>query len=140
MKNFVLGVVIAWSCTTIAEVCSSTEFQSYANVKTSVTFFMEHPGASPSPLEKAVGGVGDSAAITILKGYSDADLARPEKAKQALVVLHMAFSDPHLIGVCSDRQPRFTMLLLDHLAELHQRHTFSAEIENTRAFVTQHSR
>ena len=83
---------------------------------------------------------GDMASVAILKNYSDEDLSSRDKAKQALVVVQMAFSFPHLIETCSDGHPRFTALLLGRLLELNKGNGLAVEIEDTRAFVKQRSR
>lgn len=98
---------------------------------------MANPGIVPSVDEKAVMRAGDAAAIAILKTYSDKQLSSPLMAKQAGLVLRMAFSYPRLISACSDQRPRVTMLLLDHLLSLNKENDTFEEIKNAKAFITQ---
>ena len=45
------------------------------------------------------------------------DLKSPEKVRQVLLILNMAFATPQLISAQSDRRPTAAMLLLDHLSK-----------------------
>ena len=98
---------------------------------------MANPAIVQSVAEKAVMRAGDSAAIAILKTYSDKQLSSPAMAKQAIFVMRMAFSYPRLISACSDEKPRVTMLLLDHLLKLSKETDTIREIQNAKAFITQ---
>jgi hypothetical protein len=61
---------------------------------------------------------GDLVAVAILQTLSDKQMASPEILKMVLVILRDAFGCPNrCVATTSDRQPRVTSLLLDHLYE-----------------------
>jgi hypothetical protein len=85
--------------------------------------------------EKAINRSGDSAAIILLDTWPDELLDSPEKIKNALFVLRTAFPERRIATVCSDREPRVTMLLLSHLVHLKSAAQLSKEIQATRTAI-----
>lgn len=132
----IVAGVMLFSLAALGQDCSLDDFESFTNVKSSVGFLMSHPGFILSWYEKAVMRAGDSAAIAILKMYSDEELASAPAAKQAASVVQMAFSLPRIISACSDRKPRATMLLLDHLLILSKDAETIKAIENAKGAIT----
>jgi len=55
------------------------------------------------------------AAVAIIRTLAVQELASPEKGRQILVILHMAFEAPNLIDACDNRIPTAALLLLDQL-------------------------
>jgi hypothetical protein len=133
-----LVAAVAFNIGGFAEDCKPDEFKSFANVSGAVHFFMTTPGVITSWSEKSVYRGGDSAAVAIIRTVPDSDFTFPEKARQVLNVLRLAFSFPQLIETCNDRQPRVTMLLLDHLQNVSGLQ-LQSEINEARLLIARHS-
>jgi hypothetical protein len=87
--------------------------------------------------EKIFSRSGDLVSVAILQAFTDLELNSPETTQEVLTVLREAFVCPHrCISATSDRQPRVTLLLLEHL---HQTASgkMRSNIEETRSFISQ---
>jgi len=90
--------------------------------------------------EKVLYRAGDLTAIAIIKTMPDDVIISPETAKSVLLVLHFAFECPlWCVATPSDREPRVTMLLLEHLRNIGNEATQS-EIEKTKKFILEQTR
>lgn len=85
--------------------------------------------------EKAINRSGDSAAVVLLRTWPDELLDSAEKIRTELFILKTAFPERRIASVCSDREPRVTMLLLSHLKQLKSAAQLVPEIEMTRAAI-----
>lgn len=120
-----------------AQDCKSDDFSSFSNVKNAVQSWMALPKGMivlDSFREKAIQRSGDSAAVAIAKVVSDADLQSPTTMTRVLFVLRMAFSAHQIIEVCSDREPRMTMILLEYLRHF-QEGRFDGEIDKAKSLI-----
>jgi len=89
--------------------------------------------------EKAVNRSGDLASLALLQTLSDTEMTSPATLKLVLGVIREGFACPsRCVAVPSDRQPRITMLLLEHL---HNNTSGKAQsdVEETKEFVLQHA-
>jgi len=90
--------------------------------------------------EKAFNRSGDLAALAILQTLNDTDMESPETLKRVLLVLRSAFACPHrCVNATGDRQPRVTLLLLEHLHS-HAGRKMQSSIDETEKFVLQQAR
>jgi hypothetical protein len=78
------------------------------------------------------------AALAVITSVSMEDFNSPEKARQILLTLHLAFATPQLVASSTNRRPTAAMLLLDHLSKTKYGREHVNEIENTHS-ETQHS-
>ena len=90
-----------------------------------------HVYSGTSSDEKVLNRAGDMAALAVIRSLSIEDLSSPEKARQTLLILNLAFAAPQLIAANTNRRPTAAMLLLDHLSNTDYRQHVN-EIENTR--------
>jgi hypothetical protein len=70
-----------------------------------------------SQTQKALGRLGDDAAIAIVKILSGPELVTPSTIDTYLPIIRAAFSTPALIARSDDRKPKVTLFLLQYLAE-----------------------
>ena len=76
-------------------------------------------------------------ALAIVKAVPDAELTKPNTIPQVLDVLYGSFSCIfRCVESASDREPRLTLLLLDHLRE-HASGQLRTRVEETKKFVLQ---
>jgi hypothetical protein len=94
--------------------CSQDEFASFPRVKAAVSRILSSPAYTGSD-EKILNRSGDLAAMAIIRTLAVQELTSPEKGRQILVILHMAFEAPSLIEGCDNRTPTAALLLLDQL-------------------------
>jgi hypothetical protein len=137
VKAYVVLAIFVFGGIACAQDCKSDEFSSFSNVKSAVHSWMASPKGmvvSDSFRETAIQRSGDSAAVAIAKTVSDADLESPTTMTRVLYILRMAFSGADVIEVCSDRQPRMTLILLEHLRHF-QNGRFDAEIDKARSLI-----
>lgn len=66
-------------------------------------------------IEKHLWRMGDSIAVAIMHGYSDAELLEPVRLRKVLSIIKVAFSHTTKIGVQEYRDPRITLLMLANL-------------------------
>lgn len=94
-------------------------------------------GVSLSFTEKALNRLGDRAAIGLTRVIADKPPTQPEQVKAILSILRKAFTQPTLITLKADRQPKATLFLLNCLQNLTFSRDLTGEIKETRAFVLQ---
>lgn len=84
---------------------------------------------------KALNRSGDMVALAIVKVVPDDQLVKAETIKRVLLVVNESFPClARCVEACSNRQPRLTLLLLDHLRD-HSRGDLRKEVEVTRRYV-----
>ncbi|HWO27699.1 MAG TPA: hypothetical protein VNO32_02775 [Candidatus Acidoferrum sp.] len=128
MKIFLLPVMfILMTYTAFAQECSKDEFVSFCETKTAVLRLLSYPAYTSSD-EKILNRAGDMAALAVIRSVSMEDLSSPEKTRQVLLILNLAFAAPQLIAARTNRSPTAAMLLLDHLC----RANCDQEIQNIR--------
>lgn len=131
MKRFLLpAMFILMTYTAFAQECSNDDFVSFCETKTSVFRLLSYPAYTGSD-EKVLNRAGDMAALAVIRSISIEDLNSPEKARQILLILNLAFAAPQLIAANTNRRPTAAMLLLDHLSKTDYREHVN-EIENIR--------
>src|SRR6266849_2441933 len=97
-------------------------------------------GVSVSFTEKEINRLGDRAAIGIMRMVADQPLTQPGQVKIVLSILQDAFRVPGIITVDADRQPKATLFLLASLQNLSISRDLTAEIGQTKAFVSREVR
>lgn len=85
--------------------------------------------------EKAVGRLGDRAAVGLIRHIGAQVPATPQELGRILNVIKMAYAVPEAISSDADRDPKATSLLLAYLSSLPMSGNSKAEVENTRAYV-----
>jgi hypothetical protein len=131
MKRFLMPVMFTLvTCTAFAQECSNDDFGSFCETKAAVLRVLSYPAYTSSD-EKVLNRAGDMAALAVIRSLSIEDLSSPEKARQTLLILNLAFAAPQLIAANTNRRPTAAMLLLDHLSNTDYRQHVN-EIENTR--------
>jgi len=117
------------------QACKSNGGYSFSDVKTAVyrvTNSQMYSGWDTKTFNRS----GDLVAVAILQTLSDKQLASPETLKMVLGILRDAFGCPNrCVATTSDRQPRVTSLLLDHLYE-RSTGKLRDDIDETKRFVT----
>lgn len=135
MKRFLLPVMsILLAGTALAEECSNEDFASFCVTKAAVQRVLSYPAYTGWD-EKVLNGAGDMAALAVIRSASMKDLDSPEKARQIILVLNLAFAAPQLITRHSNRTPTAAMLLLDHLEEPYCGQEKCTEVENVRSEI-----
>lgn len=89
--------------------------------------------------EKKLVRAGDLVSLAILQTVSDSQMTAPATLKGLLYIIRQGFFCPsRCVAVPSDRQPKITMLLLEHL---HNNTSGNAQsdVDETREFVLQHA-
>lgn len=119
------------SVTVLAQDCSQDEFASLPDVQGAVSRLLSFPGYTGWD-DKILSRSGDLAAIAIIRSISLQEMNSPEKARQVLLILRMAFAAPQIIVGCKNRRPTATMLLLDELEHTKVGEQSPTEIDNTR--------
>lgn len=87
--------------------------------------------------EKVISRSGDLVSVAILQTLDDGEIMSSRTLGEVLLIIRNAFACPsRCVRAASDRQPRVTLLLLEHL---HNNTTGSAqsEIDETKKFVSQ---
>jgi hypothetical protein len=123
--------------TALAQECSNEDFASFCETKTAVLRVLSYPSYTGWD-EKVLNRAGDMAALAVMRSVSMEDLNSPEKARQTLLILNLAFAAPQLIAANTDRRPTAAMLLLDHLNQSNYDREHVNEIANTR-YEIQHN-
>ena len=131
----VIFVLLAY--TAFAQECATDEFGSFCVTKAAVLRVLSYPAYTGSD-EKVLNRAGDMAALAVIRSLSMEDLNSPEKARQILLILNLAFAAPQLITANTNRRPTAAMLLLDHLSSTNYGKGQVNEIENARNGI-QHS-
>lgn len=136
-KRYLLPIAVAvLSVTATAQDCSK-QCSAYGDVEGAVSRLLSYPAYTGFD-EKILNRSGDLAAIAIMKRLSPENMDSPEKARQILLILDMAFAAPQLIVGDDNRRPAAAMLLLEHLQHTDYGRQSPTEIENTR-FEVQHN-
>lgn len=126
--------VVFWAVAANAQNCKPDDFSKLDSLKESVRTVII-TGFFIGWEEKAWCRSGDLVALAIVKAIPDAELTKPDAMPRVLQVLEVSFSCiGTCIEVCSDREPRLTLLLLDHLHE-HSSGVLRKRVEKTRKFV-----
>jgi len=136
--HLLLTVILLVALVASGQDCKPDDFASFASVKDAVrrvTTSHIYMGWDA----KAFGWSGDMAAVAIVKVIPDSEMTSPDTLKDVLTILRLAFSCPsRCVTACSDRQPRVTMLLLEHLHNA-TRGKMQFEIDETKKFILQQS-
>jgi hypothetical protein len=118
--------------------CKPDGSYSFAELRESVRRVVT-TGANFGIDDKIFSRSGDLASLAVLQTFTDAVIASPQNGKGILMVLRTAFACPHrCVTAAGDRQPRVTLLLLEHLRRNANRKMWS-EIDNTRKSVVDHA-
>jgi hypothetical protein len=128
-------VIFILSCTVAAQAgeCKSDNFD---NLKRTVHRIIE-TGITTGWDDKLLSRSGDMTALAIVKALPDAELTKPNTIPSVLDVLYGSFSCVfRCVESASDREPRLTLLLLDHLRE-HASGQLRTRVEETTKFVLQ---
>jgi hypothetical protein len=135
MKRFLLLVMsILLAGTALAEECSNKDFAPFCETKAAVERVLSYPTYTGSD-QKVLNRAGDMAALVVIRSVSMKDLNTPEKTRQILLVLNLAFAAPQLITPLSNRRPTAAMLLLDHLEKPFCGQEKCNEVENIRSEI-----
>ena len=97
-----------------AQDCRNTDFESFSDVQGAVSRVLSGPGYLGRD-EKILKRSGDLAAMAIVKTVTVQEMNLPEKARQIVLILQVAFAAPELIPVSCNRTPTTALLLLDVL-------------------------
>ncbi len=131
MKRFLLPVMfILMTYAAFAQECSNDDVVSFCETKTAVLRLLSYPAYTGSD-EKILNRAGDMAALAVIRSVSMEDFNSPEKARQILLILNLAFAAPQLIAANTNRRPTAATLLLNHLSKTNYREHVD-EIENIR--------
>jgi hypothetical protein len=115
MRIHVLTIAFAMiSVTALAQDCSRDDFTTLSDVKGAVSRLLSFPGYTVGD-ESILNRSGDLAAVALMRSVSVQEMTLPERRRQILLILHLAFEAPQLIVESSNRTPTAAMLLLDKL-------------------------
>jgi len=132
MKNYFLPVVIlAMICSSCARSVASDEPGSFQMIQSAVLRVLHYPSYTAAD-EKTLNHAGDMAALAVISSLSVEEMKSPEKERQILLVLSLAFEAPQMIANSIDRKPTAALLLLDHLQETNYGGQKVNQIENVR--------
>lgn len=138
MRKFILAaMLILLVCAAFAQKHSSGDLVAFGETKAAVLRVLSYPSYTASD-QKILNRAGDLAAIAVIRSISMQDLESPEKVRQILLILNLAFSSPQLIATSENRRPTAAMLLLDKLSQTNYGRERVNEIENVRNEI-QHS-
>lgn len=115
MRKHILIIAFATvSVTALAQDCSRGEFTAFSDVECAVSRLLSLPGYTAWD-ERILNKSGDLAAAAVMKSVPAQEMTSPEKRRQVLLILHLAFEAPQLIVKSSNRTPTAAMLLLGKL-------------------------
>ena len=89
--------------------------------------------------DKTIMRLGDGIAIAILKLADEQQLADAKYLREILLILQGSFGGPELITEESNKRPRITMLLLDHLRQSTADPDLRAQIDKASDFIRKQS-
>jgi hypothetical protein len=132
MKNYLLAVVIlAMICGSWARSVASGEPDSFQMIQSAVLRILHYPSYTAAD-EKTLNHAGDMAALAVIRSLSVDEMKSPEKERQILLILSLAFEAPQMIANDIDRRPTAALLLLDHLRATNYGGQPVNQIENIR--------
>jgi hypothetical protein len=135
MNRLILLVMFIFlGYTVFAKECSNDEFESFSETKAAVLRLLSYPTYTGSD-KKILNRAGDMAALAIIRSVSAEDLTSPEKARQILLVLNLAFAAPQLITPHGNRRPTAATLLLNHMEKGYCGQEKCNEVENLRSEI-----
>ena len=115
MKIYWLTAALTlFSLTSSAQECGQLDPAFVHDTEVAVSRLLSFPGYT-SLDEKALNQAGDFAAQVVAKTVTTAEMDSPAKARQILLILHMAFEAPQIIANACGRTPTSALLLLDKL-------------------------
>jgi len=115
MRNLMLTLVLMLSSqAALAADCEPGDLSSFNEVQRTVGRVLSFHGYSGWD-EKALIRAGDLAAIAVMKTVTVSEMASPERTRDILLVLQMAFEAPQLISGACNKIPTATLVLLDEL-------------------------
>ncbi len=85
--------------------------------------------------QKRLVQLGDRVSIALLKILDDTDLRNPVTVRGLLPIIRSSFSAPELVAIESDKKPRVTLLLLEHLEQNTDDAELRQEIQQTAEFA-----
>ncbi len=131
MKGMLLVIICVFViCPAFAQERANDDFGSYRETEAAIFRVLSYPSYSVAD-EKTLNRAGDMAALAVIRNLSVEDLNSPEKARQVLLILNLAFAKPQLIVPKAELRPTAAMFLLDYLGKSYSpRHP--NEVENTR--------
>lgn len=133
-RLILLAVCILLGYTVFAKECSNDEFGSFCETKAAVLRLLSYPIYTGSD-KLVLNHAGDMAALAVIRSVSVKDLNSPEKARQILLALNLAFAAPQLITPDSNRRPTAAILLLDHMEKEYCGQEKCNEVENIRSEI-----
>jgi len=132
MKKYLLPVVIlGMICSAWARSVASGEPDSFQMIQSAVQRVLHYPSYTTAD-EKTLNHAGDMAALAVMSSFSVDEMKSPEKERQILIVLSLAFEAPQMIAKDIDRRPTAALLLLDHLQATNYGGQTVNQIENIR--------
>jgi hypothetical protein len=90
-----------------------------------------------SVAQRRLSRLGDGTSIALLKILDEQELTDPARIRDYLPLIEASFAEPKFIANESDRQPRVTLLLLNHIAISLHDDDAKAEVAKTIDFVTE---
>jgi hypothetical protein len=124
--------------TAFAQECPNDDFRAFCETNATVLRLLSYPTYTVSD-EKVLNRAGDMAALAVIRNVSVEGLNSPEKARQVLLILKLAFAAPRLMTADADRRPNGAMLLLDYLSTTKYKSQHVNEIENARREILYNS-
>jgi len=135
----VFTIVVLCVASASSETCKITEdFSPFNDVRDSVQRVIQK-GIMTGWDDKRLSRSGDMSALAIVKAIPDKELVSPDKVPLVLDVLRTSFAClSRCVESCSDRQPRITLLLLDHLRD-NSSGDLRMQVEEMRKYILQQS-
>jgi hypothetical protein len=132
MKSYFLPVaILAMICSSCARRVASGEPDSFQMIQSAVVRLLHYPSYSAAD-ERTLNHAGDMAALAVIRNVAVEEMKSPEKERQILLVLSLAFEAPQMIANDMDRRPTAALLLLDHLQATNYGGQKVNQIENVR--------
>ena len=131
---FLLALLLLGTTIVLGQDCTTDGSASSAQLRQSVRSVATNHVVTSSD-EKAFNRAGDQMAAAIVQTIPDSEITSPQTLNAVLSMLRAAFACPYrCVAAASDRQPRVTLLLLEHM---HNATAGSAqsEIDETKNYV-----
>jgi|SRR5712664_1869462 len=84
--------------------------------------------------QKVIGPMGDAAAVALTKVLAGRTL-RADQIDSSLLILNIAFADPSMVEIASDRKPRAALFVLQAFDHLVQEAALKQRIAETRKYI-----